>query len=108
MKIRRIALKVQIFFMFVKIFAVVLFRAFKAKVAGVRLWIKAKDEGVEIITAKRFLTEFPANNSCKHCNYGQGFVQVQRADKTKRIQFCQCVLKQYGESGKKYIVKSVE
>jgi hypothetical protein len=85
-----------------------MYRFFKARTGMVIYRINAFTTGARFITASEFLTMFPAKKSCKRCSYGQGFYISQRADKTKEIIFCDCVLKQYEASGRKFIVKGIE
>lgn len=92
----------------IKIFLILFYRFFKASIGKIVYWFKVKKEGYEVITARRMLTEFPGKSSCKKCSYGHGFIVRQLPDKTQTIGFCDCVMRQYVRSGKKYIVKDIE
>ena len=100
--------KLKIAWIHVKTFFLLLYRFFKARIGLVIYRLKAKSSGYKIITAKEMLTEFPPKSHCKKCNYGQGFKVIQHPSKEKNIVFCDCVLKQYSKSEKKYIVRGIE
>jgi len=101
--------RVTVITTYIKAFFLVLFRLFKARVALIVTWIRAKKGGIKFVTARQFLTEFPASKSCKKCNYGQGFIVVMDPKtKEKRINICDCSIKQCVKSGKKYIVRGIE
>ena len=59
-------------------------------------------QGYKFISPEDFLREFPPKPGHKNCSYGKGWGVQKLRDGRKKIWFCECVLKQYRESGKKY------
>jgi hypothetical protein len=64
--------------------------------------IAMKIQGYKFISPDDFLKEFPPKPGHKKCSYGRGWGTMQLPNGRKKIWFCECVLKQYRESGKKY------
>jgi hypothetical protein len=100
--------QLAIAWIYFKAFWLVLFRFFKARTGLIIYHINAWTAAYRFITAKEFLTMYPAVKTCKKCNYGQGYYIGMRPDKVKEIMFCECVLKQYRKSEKRFIVRGIE
>lgn len=103
--------------LFLKVRNYVFFGFMKAKIfflfryANARRWwwdkkwrFKMRLAGYQFITPEQFITMFPPKKNHKPCNE-KGYVVRMRPNKVKMIQWCQCVIHKYKESGKKYIVE---